>query len=133
LTEGDLLSKIQELETLLHSHNIFFNPLGNSWIQSPWEKQLIACTQTQAGSGSSAVAVIAAEAHPVAQTVQVPNEDILPDERYRASWLWSELPEDVRSSLFSFGFMLKVLIAEKPPNLTTQTTRRGCRRPVHGY
>jgi hypothetical protein len=132
LTQGDLLSKIQELEALLHSNSISFNPLGNSWIQSPWQKQLVASPQIQTGSGSSAEAMTAAEAHSAAQ-VEVSTRDILPDERYRSWRLWSELPEEVRSSLLSFGSMLKILEVENTTTLAIQTAGQGCRRPAHGY
>jgi hypothetical protein len=126
VTQGDLLSKIQELESLLHSHSIPFDPLGNSWIQSPWEKQLIASPQTPASSGSTAeAAVIAAEAHPPAQALQASSRDSPPDEQYRAAQLWSGLPEDVRSSLLSFGFTLRVPKVEIPPSLATQTAQQG--------
>ncbi|PTB61866.1 hypothetical protein BBK36DRAFT_1190142 [Trichoderma citrinoviride] len=48
LTQGDFLSKIQELESILDSHGIPFEALGNSWVRSHWEEKLVEGRQTQA-------------------------------------------------------------------------------------
>ncbi|EHK51002.1 hypothetical protein TRIATDRAFT_210411 [Trichoderma atroviride IMI 206040] len=48
VTQRDLLSKIQELETILHSNRIPFEALDNSWISSRWEERLAQSPQTQA-------------------------------------------------------------------------------------
>ncbi|EHK20985.1 uncharacterized protein TRIVIDRAFT_153427 [Trichoderma virens Gv29-8] len=40
LTQHDLMSKIQELESILDSHGIPFEGLGTSWIRSHWEEKL---------------------------------------------------------------------------------------------
>lgn len=114
LTHGDLLSKIQELEALLHSHSIPFDPLSNSWINSPWEDKLAGNPQAQPGSGSAAETAIAAGPHPATQDPDGPGE------QSGAAQLWSELPEDVRSSLLaSSESLLRISKAEKSGNLAT--------------
>lgn len=103
LTQGELLSKIQELESALHSHGIPFDALGNSWIRSPWEEKLAGSPQGQASpeSMSSVETAIAAEAHAAPQAVDDSSRDsnMLVGELDGAALLWSELSEVVRSSL----------------------------------
>ncbi|RFU81473.1 fungal specific transcription factor [Trichoderma arundinaceum] len=97
LTQGDLLSKIQELETLLHSHKIPFNALENSWINSPWEEKLVTATQIpdQTRRESSAATVIVAETHPGTHITEDSSQDTtcVFYEQGRAAQLWSGLPE----------------------------------------
>lgn len=95
VTQRDLLSKIQELETILHSNRIPFEALDNSWISSQWEERLVQSPQTQAGSIETATT---AEISPQAQFAANLNQanDSLLDEQAVAARLWSELPEVVR-------------------------------------
>ncbi|KAM0455033.1 hypothetical protein ACHAPV_007920 [Trichoderma viride] len=92
VTQRDLLSKIQELETILHSNRIPFEALDNSWISSQWEERLVQSPQTQAGSIETATT---AEISPQAQFAANLNQanDSLLDEQAVAARLWSELPE----------------------------------------
>ncbi|KAL7955385.1 hypothetical protein V8C34DRAFT_316468 [Trichoderma compactum] len=92
----DLLSKIQELESILDSHGIPFKGLGNSWIPSQWEEKLVRSReQPSPDSISSVETAVAAEAQPLPSAGedsgrQVPLEL---EEHDGAAWLWSELPE----------------------------------------
>ncbi len=77
LTQGDLLSKIQELESLLHSHSIPFDPLGGSWIHSAWEEKLSESHGSQASprvspASPAAVAGDEAEIPPAVQDLENP-------------------------------------------------------------
>ena len=102
LTQRDLLSKIQELETLLQNHSIQFDPLGNSWIQSPWEDKLTGSPSAQTSPGSSAETAIEAEVQPTAYILESPRADAVSSEKDEAARLWSGLSEDVRSSWLVF-------------------------------
>ena len=102
LTQRDLLSKIQELETLLQSHSVPFDPLGNSWIQSPWEDKLGHSPVAQTSPGSSAETAIETEVQPTVYILESPREDTVSSEKDGAARLWSGLSEDVRSSWLGF-------------------------------
>lgn len=95
VAQRDLLSKIQELETILHSNRIPFEGLDNSWISSQWEERLAQSPQTQSDSNETPMA---AEASSQAQYAVNLNQisDSLLDEQAVAARLWSELPEAVR-------------------------------------
>ncbi|KAL6862102.1 hypothetical protein J3F83DRAFT_222493 [Trichoderma novae-zelandiae] len=103
LTQGDLLSKIQELESILHSHGIPFEALGNSWIRSQWEEKLVGGgpqTQTTPESTASVeTVVIAAVNHAADQDGEPPGQDMLPASREQdgAAWLWSGLSEVLKT------------------------------------
>ncbi|KAL7787052.1 hypothetical protein V8C37DRAFT_419119 [Trichoderma ceciliae] len=103
LTQGDLLSKIQELESLLHSHRIPFDALGDSWISSPWEEKLVRRPQTQTGSVSSVETPTAAEAPLEAPLEAQAVEDSSQGARHvlsgqdGAARLWSELSEVLKT------------------------------------
>ncbi len=101
LTHSDLLSKIQELETLLQSNSIPFEPLNNTWIHSPWEEKAINNPQVQASSCSVVESTIAAKAH-LAQVIEASSRNTLLREQYDAAGLWSGLSEDVGSPFLSF-------------------------------
>ncbi|KAM0471600.1 hypothetical protein ACHAPX_009257 [Trichoderma viride] len=92
VAQRDLLSKIQELETILHSNRIPFEGLDNSWISSQWEERLAQSPQTQSDSNETPMA---AEASSQAQYAVNLNQisDSLLDEQAVAARLWSELPE----------------------------------------
>ncbi|KAK1240293.1 hypothetical protein MKX08_007735 [Trichoderma sp. CBMAI-0020] len=96
VTQRDLLSKIQELESILHSNRIPFEALDNSWISSPWEERLAQSPQTQAGSIE---AVTATEVSLQAQFAANLNQtnDSLVDGQAVAARLWSELPEVLKN------------------------------------
>ncbi|KAK2006296.1 hypothetical protein LZ32DRAFT_595856 [Colletotrichum eremochloae] len=79
LTQGDLLSKIQELESILHSHGIPFDPLGNSWIPSAWEDKFTMTSRTQASPGTSVELLTATEDPPTAAAVEDPNQSAYGD------------------------------------------------------
>lgn len=96
MTQRDLLSKIQELETILQNNRIPFEALDNSWISSHWEERLAKSPQTQAGSSETATA---AEVSPQAQFAEESlrqSTNNLLGEQAVAARLWSELPEVVR-------------------------------------
>lgn len=95
VSQRDLLSKIQELETILQSNRIPFEALDNSWISSQWEERLVQSPQTQSDSIESAAT---AEVSPRAPFVANLNHitDSLLDEEAVTARLWSELPETVR-------------------------------------
>ena len=92
LTQGDLLSKIQELETLLHSHSIPFAPLCDSWINSRWEEKLIKSPQGQAAPVD--IEFSTAE-QPSTQGRGGSSRDIPAVEQRGAAQLWSELSDEV--------------------------------------
>ncbi|KAL7917773.1 hypothetical protein ACQKWADRAFT_274172 [Trichoderma austrokoningii] len=95
-TQRDLLSKIQELETILHNNRIPFEALDNSWISSQWEERLTQGSQTQAGSIETAMR---AEVAPQVQFAENPNQNInnLLNEQAIAARLWSELSEVLKT------------------------------------
>lgn len=96
VTQRDLLSKIQELETILHSNRIPFEALGNSWISSHWEERLSQSPQTQAASIETATtAEVSPQAH-FAENLHQSTNNLL-HEQAVAARLWSELPEVVRA------------------------------------
>jgi hypothetical protein len=101
VTQRDLLSKIQELETILHSNRIPFEALDNSWISSQWEERLVQRPQTQADPIET---ITTAEVSPQAQFAANLNQitSSLSDEQAVAARLWSELPDIVRV-LFLFS------------------------------
>lgn len=94
VTQRDLLSKIRELETILHSNRIPFEALDNSWISSHWEDRLAQYPQTQTGSVETA---ITAEVSPQAQSAEDLNQSTnhFLGEHAVAARFWSELPEVV--------------------------------------
>lgn len=94
VTQRDLLSKIQELETLLHSNRIPFEGLDNSWISSQWEERLAQRPQTQAGSMETASTTEISEARFAGELNQNTNNVL--DEQAVSARLWMELPEIVR-------------------------------------
>lgn len=95
VTQRDLLSKIQELETLLHSNRIPFEGLDNSWISSQWEERLYQSPQTQASSIETANTT---EASPQARFAEDSNRNTnnFLHEQGVSARLWLELPEIVR-------------------------------------
>jgi hypothetical protein len=109
LTQGDLLHKIQELETLLKSNGIPFESLGNQWIHSSWQEKLVRSPQTQASSSSSVEPATAAEARPTAQDTEASSPNTIRGEQCDAAQLWSELSEDVRSSSLVLRSLLRSL------------------------
>lgn len=126
LTQGDLLSRIQELESILDSHGIPFESLGNSWIRSHWEEKLVGGPQTQPVPDSTAsvdTTPVAARTHMAARHGESSGQDVLlaSGEHAGTAWLWSDLPELVRFPLLIFASLLRMLKAEKPANLATQT------------
>ncbi|KAH8897233.1 hypothetical protein GQ53DRAFT_712959 [Thozetella sp. PMI_491] len=62
LTHRDLLSKIQELESLLRGHKIQFDPLDTSWVQSPWEVKLAKSPQPLTNPSAAVESTSSAEA-----------------------------------------------------------------------
>lgn len=94
VTQRDLLSKIQELETLLHSNRIPFEGLDNSWISSQWEEQLAQSPQTQAGSSETARTTDVSQTRFAEDLGQTTSNSF--DEQAVSARLWLELPETVR-------------------------------------
>ncbi len=109
LTQRDLLSKIQELETLLQNNSIPFDPLGNSWIHSPWEDKLGHSPSAQTSPESSAETAIEAEVQPMAYIPESQSADTASSDKDGAARLWSDLSEDVRSSWLDFWIPTKKL------------------------
>ncbi|KAL7814922.1 hypothetical protein V8C44DRAFT_363320 [Trichoderma aethiopicum] len=102
LTQGDLLSKIQELESILDSHGIPFEALGDSWIRSHWEDKLAGVPQTPTvpkATASVDTAAVEAEAPLAAQEGECSHPDVLlaSGEEVGAAWLWSSLPEVLKT------------------------------------
>ncbi|TFB01877.1 Transcription factor vrtR1 [Trichoderma ghanense] len=102
LTQGDLLSRIQELESILDSHGIPFESLGNSWIRSHWEEKLVGGPQTQPVPDSTAsvdTTPVAARTHMAARHGESSGQDVLlaSGEHAGTAWLWSDLPELLRN------------------------------------
>lgn len=130
LTQGDLLSKIQELESILDSHGITFEALGNSWIRSHWEDKLVGGPQTTQTIPEATASVkttsVEAEVPSASQEEESSHPDVLlaSGEQACAAWLWSSLPEVVRFPLLIYASLLRMLKAENPANLSTQTTWR---------
>lgn len=96
MTQRDLLSKIQELETLLHSNRIPFEGLDNSWISSQWEERLYQSPQTQASSIETANTT---EASPQARFAEDSNRNTnnFLHEQGVSARLWLELPEILKN------------------------------------
>lgn len=131
LTQGDLLSKIQELETLLNSNGIHFEPLGNQWVHSSWQGKLSNGPHTQPSSGSSDEPEIAAQGGPPAQLGGMPSPNTILGDESEAARLWSGLSEDVRSHLLKPGSLLtSAPVAETSCHLAAQTVKEGRRRPA---
>lgn len=133
LTQGDLLSRIQELEALLHDHRIPFDRLDTSWIRSRWEERLIGSSQSRINLDSSIDLAMAAVPHPALEGLEVLDRDVQLVEEDGAAQPWSRLPEVVRCSLLEFVSLLTAIKAEKSPNLATQTIRRGYRKSAYTY
>lgn len=126
LSQRDLLSKIQELESILDSHGIPFDGLGNSWISSQWEEKLVRSrTQPSPDSMSSVETAVAAETHPLPSIGEDSGQEVLLEleEQDGVAWLWSELPEIVRSSLhlLDYARLLRTLKVENSTNFAFQT------------
>ncbi|KAL6875995.1 hypothetical protein HDV57DRAFT_164141 [Trichoderma longibrachiatum] len=103
LTQGDLLSKIQELESILDSHGITFETLGNSWIRSHWEDKLVGGPQTTQTIPEATASVkttsVEAEVPSASQEEESSHPDVLlaSGEQACAAWLWSSLPEVLKT------------------------------------
>ncbi|KAH0490221.1 hypothetical protein TgHK011_001700 [Trichoderma gracile] len=102
LTQGDLLSRVRELESILDSHGIPFEALGNSWIRSSWEDKLVGGSETRTipeSTTSVATAAVEAEAHPAAQDGLNSGQDALLayGEQAGVARLWSDLPEALKT------------------------------------
>ncbi|KAF3074184.1 Transcription factor vrtR1 [Trichoderma lentiforme] len=100
LSRRDLLSKIQELEAILDNHGIPFDGLGNSWIPSHWEEKLVRSrTQASPDSMSSVETASAAETQPFPSVAEDSGQEVLLEleEQDGAAWLWSELPEILKT------------------------------------
>lgn len=124
LSQRDLLSKIQELESILDSHGIPFNGLGNSWIPSRWEEKLVRSrTQTSPDSMSSVETAAAAETQPLPFVGEDSGQDMLLElgEQDGAAWLWSELPEIVSFPLPGYVCLLRTPKVENTANFASQT------------
>ncbi|KAL5085903.1 hypothetical protein Trisim1_009816 [Trichoderma cf. simile WF8] len=121
LTQRDLLSKIQELESILDSHGIPFDGLGNSWIPSHWEEKLVR-SQTQASpdSMSSVETAAGAETHPLPSVGDDWSQEVLLEleEQDGAAWLWSELPEILKTPPISHIRQPDEGVEEKRPTST---------------
>ncbi|KAM0260064.1 hypothetical protein ACHAQJ_002988 [Trichoderma viride] len=96
LTQGDLLSKVQELETILHNHRIPFDALDNSWISSPWEERLIQSPRTQSGSVETAAAAETPLQTQIVENLSHSTRYAL-GEQAGAARLWSELSEVLKT------------------------------------
>ncbi|KAH8131207.1 hypothetical protein FP744_10000532 [Trichoderma asperellum] len=96
VTQRDLLAKIQELETILHSNRIPFEALDNSWISSHWEERLAQSPQIEADSVEAATTT---EVSPQAQFgVNLSQSTHNPLGGLAvAARLWSELPEVLKT------------------------------------
>ena len=96
LTHGDLLCKIRELESLLTNHNVSYEPLDNSWIQSSWETKLEPARSSGAQPNpDSAGTTIATQAQLATHGQETIGVDLVAEKRHEASRLWSDLTEDV--------------------------------------
>ncbi|PTB35366.1 hypothetical protein M441DRAFT_330267 [Trichoderma asperellum CBS 433.97] len=96
VTQRDLLAKIQELETILHSNRIPFEALDNSWISSHWEERVAQSPQIHADSVETATTT---EVSPQAQfrvNLSQSTHNLL-GEQTVAARLWSELPEVLKT------------------------------------
>lgn len=123
LTTGNLLSKIQELETLLASKDIPFEPLNNNWITSSWEGKFVQSSHPEVQTSSSSsddTRTIAVEQIALEQETQVPIGDsaIVPGQQSEAAKLWSGLSEDVRSSFHDLRTGLKMVTKLRNPSVS---------------
>lgn len=124
LNQRDLLSKIQELESILDTHGIPFDGLGNSWIPSHWEEKLVRSrTQASPDSMSSIETAAAAEAQALPSVGEDSAREVLLEleEQDGAAWLWSELPEIVSSPLPGYVCLLRTPKVENTANFASQT------------
>jgi hypothetical protein len=130
LTQGDLLSRVRELESILDSHGIPFEALGNSWIRSHWEDKLVGGPETRTvpePTASVDSATVESEDHLAAQVDDGSSRHdalLASGEQAGAAWLWSSLPEVVRCSLMLliYASLLRISEAENSANLTTCST-----------
>ncbi|KAL6894970.1 hypothetical protein GGI43DRAFT_124645 [Trichoderma evansii] len=96
VTQRDLLSKIQELETILHSNRIPFEALDNSWISSHWEERLAQSPQTQIDFVETATrAEVSSQAQSAEDLSQSTSRFL--GEHAVAARIWSELPEVLKT------------------------------------
>lgn len=72
---------------------------------------------------SSVETAAAAETHPLPSAEEDSGQEVLLElgQQDGAAWLWSELPEIVRSSLPGYARLLRTLEAENTTNFASQT------------
>lgn len=103
MTQGDLLSRVRELESILDSHGIPFEALGNSWIRSHWEDKLVGGPETRTvpePTASVDSATVESEDHLAAQVDDGSSRHdalLASGEQAGAAWLWSSLPEVLKT------------------------------------
>lgn len=95
VTQRDLLAKIQELETILHSNRIPFEALDNSWISSHWKERVAQSPQIHADSVETATTTEVSLQAQFRVNLSQSTHNLL-GEQTVAARLWSELPEVVR-------------------------------------